>query len=133
MGLKRAPVTIELDGRQRTLKFDLNALCLFEEQAGASVIEALQKRSMTHIRSLLWAGLIHEDPLLTVDDVGKMEFDNLRDVVLKVVSAFNADQPAQTSIRPTEAPDLLTNGSTGSTSGASADTTSVLMSTSSGA
>lgn len=128
MGLRRPPVMIELDGKQRTLKFDLNALCLFEEAAGIGITEALQKRSMSAIRALLWAGLIHEDPLLTVDDVGKMEFGGLREMVQSLVSALGTDQPAS---RPTGAP-AIPALPTGDRSGAEDDTISVLTSANSG-
>ena len=110
MGVRRTPVKIELDGKERTLKFDLNALCLFEETAKQGITEALRQRSMSAIRALIWAGLIHEDPMLTIDDVGKMEFRSLQDIVVKVVSALSTDQPAEP--RPTEAPEQQ-NGSTG--------------------
>ena len=121
MGVRRTPVKIELDGKERTLKFDLNALCLFEETAKQGITEALRQRSMSAIRALIWAGLIHEDPMLTIDDVGKMEFRSLQDIVVKVVSALSTDQPAEP--RPTEAPEQQ-NGSTGGRSGASDGTTS---------
>ena len=131
MGLKRIPVTIELDGRERVLRYDLNALCMFEESTKLGISEALQTRSMAAIRALLWAGLIHEDPMLTIEDVGRMEFGSLRDMVTKVVSALNSDQPAvAASARPTEAPAAV--ASTGAVSGASDDSISVLAMANSG-
>lgn len=134
MGLKRIPVTIELDGRERVLRYDLNALCLFEESTKQGVREALQDLRMASIRALLWAGLIHEDPLLTIEDVGKMEFGSLRDMVTKVVSALNSDQPAvAAAARPTEAPAMMAVvASTGPVSGASDDSISVLQTANSG-
>lgn len=134
MGLKRIPVTIELDGRERVLRYDLNALCMFEESTKLGIAEALQTRSMSAIRALLWAGLIHEDPLLTIEDVGKMEFGSLRDMVTKVVSALNSDQPAvAAAARPTEAPAMMAVvASTGAVSGASDDSISVLQTANSG-
>lgn len=130
MGLRRRPVTIELDGKERALKYDLNALCMFEEHQKIGITEALQKRSMSAIRALLWVGLIHEDPLLTIEDVGRMEFGSLRDIVTKVVSALNSDQPA--AERPIEAPEAAPDELTGAVSGASDDMTLVLATTNSG-
>ena len=133
MGLRRNPVTIELDGRQRVLKYDLNALCLFEESTKQGVREALQELRMSSIRALLWAGLIHEDPLLTIEDVGKMEFGSLRDMVAQVVSALNDQPAAAAAARPTEAPAMTAVvASTGAVSGASDDSISVLQTANSG-
>jgi hypothetical protein len=130
MGIRRKPVTIELDGKERALKYDLNALCMFEEHQKIGITEALQKRSMSAIRALLWVGLIHEDPLLTIEDVGRMEFGSLRDIVTKVVSALNQDQTAPE--RPTEALEAAAVESTGADSGASDDMTLVLAKANSG-
>lgn len=132
MGIRRKPVTIELDGRERTLKYDLNALCLFEEQAGIGITEALTKPRMSSIRALLWAGLIHEDALLTVDDVGRMAFGSLGEVMRTCMLAFNADTAAPES-RPTAAPEIAAASPTGASSGASDDTISVLAMANSGA
>lgn len=132
MGIRRLPVTIELDGKERSLKFDLNALCLFEEQAKTSLRSALADLSMTSVRTLVWAGLLHEDPLLTVQDVGKMEFVSLRDVSEKVVKALNGDTAsADREARPIAAP-VTIPALTGIRSGASDDSISVLASANSG-
>lgn len=44
------------------------------------------------IRALLWAGLIHEDKDLTIDDVGKFP-PNLTDVSLKIIEALAPSMP----------------------------------------
>ena len=53
MALRRKLVTIELDGAPRLLRYDLNALCAFEEQTGVSITDALKSQSMKAIRALL--------------------------------------------------------------------------------
>lgn len=132
MGLRRQPVTIVLDGRERTLRYDLNALCLFEEHTKSSLSRALAERSMSATRALLWAGLLHEDPLLTIDDVGKMELESLRDVSEKIAQAFSGD--AKTARPPEETPQTteITDRSTGDVSGVPGATISALTTTNSG-
>jgi hypothetical protein len=129
MGIRRTPVKIELDGKERELRFDLNALCLFEETAKLPLAEALSIRSMSVIRALIWAGLIHEDPLLTVDDVGRMEVLSLPEMINRVMQALGSSQPS--AARPTEAP-AVPAILTGANSGASDDTISVLTIANSG-
>jgi len=75
---ERDEVSIRLD-RVRTLKYDLNALAEFEEAAGRSMFDmfrALQEKRETFgvrtARLLLWAGLLHEDPSLTVRQAGDL-------------------------------------------------------------
>jgi hypothetical protein len=79
-GTQRAPsvvspdVPIELD-RPRMLRFDLNAFCAFETTVGQS-IEAVwgsfDRQPFTSIRALLWAGLLHEEPELTLEGAGRL-------------------------------------------------------------
>jgi hypothetical protein len=63
---------IDLD-RPRSLRFDFNALAAYEEATGESVMaSSFAIDSARKIRALLWAGLLHEDATLTVQDVGAM-------------------------------------------------------------
>jgi len=57
--------SIELD-RMRTLRFDINAMADFEDVYGKSLMDVLATGmiSFSALRSLLWAGLKHEDPQL---------------------------------------------------------------------
>jgi len=62
------------DGVERTIKFTLNALAELEDRYG-SVDEAfkqLDNNSIKAVRCILWAGLIHEDPELTEQQVGNL-------------------------------------------------------------
>lgn len=80
----RGGVAIEVGGKDRTLKFDLNALAEVEDRLKLSgindVIPLLERISIRTVRCLLWAGLFHEDPTLTEKDVGSWNID-VRDVV----------------------------------------------------
>lgn len=59
-------VTLELGGKERTLKFDLNAFAELEERFGSveEAMRALQQGGMKAIRTILWVGLIHEEVIL---------------------------------------------------------------------
>lgn len=66
-------VPIQLD-KERHLKYDFNAFCEIEERLGSvdAAFDILQNFSIKGMRTLLWAGLIHEDDSLTEREVGAM-------------------------------------------------------------
>lgn len=70
-------VPIELD-KTRRLRFDMNALAALEEQGvnlfDDDVLSDLAKviKSPRNIRLFVWAGLLHEDPELTPQQVGAL-------------------------------------------------------------
>lgn len=77
------------DGVERTIKFTLNALAELEELYGSvqNAFDKLEKEnSMKALRSILWAGFLHETPDLTEQEVG-----NLIDVAYmqELVSTLN--------------------------------------------
>jgi len=76
----RGEASIRLD-KTRTLRYDFNALAEFEEKAGLPITEAVRsfqneegdpRVSFKTIRLLLWAGLLHEEPDLTVRKAGNL-------------------------------------------------------------
>jgi hypothetical protein len=73
--------TIELD-KPRTLRYDLNALCAIEETTGKPLAEAVSSNTFSAMRVIIWAGLKHEDPALTVEAVGAMVDPALMNVAL---------------------------------------------------
>ena len=107
-------VQIDLD-KERHLKFDLNALCEIEILTGQSFSDL--DASMQTIRIVLWAGLIHEDADLTLQDVGKLiHGGNLAEVNRAVSEAFGATMPdGDADAEPAKNP----NSSTGLDSGPS--------------
>lgn len=83
--------TILLD-KQRTLRFTLNALSLIEERFGdmQKASEQAQNGKVSVIRTLLWAGLVHEDNALSEEQVGDMvDMTNLEAVVKAIEQAFS--------------------------------------------
>ena len=65
-------VVVELD-KARKLRYDLNAVCEIEEQLNVPISQLGDlEANARNIRLLLWAGLVWDDPELTVASVGKM-------------------------------------------------------------
>ncbi|SHH05865.1 hypothetical protein [Tepidibacter thalassicus] len=89
--LKQVGIKIKLD-KERHLLFDLNSFCELEDRFGSiqKAFEELQKGSVKGIRTLLWAGLIHEDEGLTEKEVGKMitleKLNEVVDIISKAIS-----------------------------------------------
>jgi len=88
-------IPIQLD-KERHLKFDLNAFAELEDIYGDinNAFEAMQKGSIKAIRALLWAGLIHEDKTLTIEQVGSMiDMSNINEVVGAISKAISEALP----------------------------------------
>ena len=84
------------DGVERTIKFTLNAMAELEDRYG-SVEEAfkqLDNSSIKAVRCILWAGLIHEDPDLTEQQVGNLiDIQYMQELMASLGEAFDADMP----------------------------------------
>jgi hypothetical protein len=119
------PVTVMLD-RERELVYDLNAICSFEEATGLSVVDALRSLTMTNIRALIWAGLLVDDPALTLNQAGALiRFTDIAAVTQSLRDALRSDlAQADDAERPTNETAVVNGASTGAVSGLSADTTS---------
>ena len=93
--VKEISVPVHLD-RPRTIKFDLNAFSELEEKYGnmEKAFHAMQGGSMKAARTLLWAGLLHEDDTLTERQVGGMvTLDNLETVMDSISKALMEAMP----------------------------------------
>lgn len=87
-------VKIELD-RERHLKFDLNAACQIEEHTGKNYFKMLgDGLTASDLRAVLWAGLVHEDADLTIEQIGAMIHPG------KVVTLMEAISEAVTASLP---------------------------------
>jgi hypothetical protein len=99
----RGTVALEIGGKERTLKIDLNALAEVEDRLKVSgmndLMPLLERVSIRAVRCLLWAALIHEDPTLTEKDVGAWTM-NLQEVVQKLSQALQAS--FRVELMPTE-------------------------------
>lgn len=67
---------LELDlDKKRKLTFDFNALCTIEKVVGKNALFDMSlwmKPTAGELRAILWAGLLSDDPNLTLEDTGKL-------------------------------------------------------------
>lgn len=88
-------IPIDLD-RRRHLKLDLNALVLLEEYSGKDLTggEQWNARGARDLRYFLWACLQHEEPGLTLEQVGSLiHVGNLGYVSEQLAKAWRAAMP----------------------------------------
>lgn len=92
--IKPKAAKVVLNGTERNLKFDLNAFAELEEIYGSidAAMQAMEKGSIKSIRTLIWAGLIHEDEKLTEKQVGS--WIALRDLEPMTIALKNAMETA---------------------------------------
>ncbi len=83
-------VTLELD-KARNLRYGMNALVKVEEMTGKAITKLdLENLSMKDLRTIVYAGLCHEDDTLTADKVGALidEYSDITIVANKLGEAF---------------------------------------------
>lgn len=71
LGCMKPSVLIELD-KPRNIRLDTNAIALVEEVLDKPIDEFGTRFGVREIRAVLWAGLLHEDKSLTLEDVGNL-------------------------------------------------------------
>ena len=108
--VKSKAVKITLtDGVERTIKFTLNAMAELEDRYG-SVEEAfkqLDNNSIKAVRCILWAGLIHEDPDLTEQQVGNLiDIQYMQELMASLGDAFDANMPEAEKLPESTEPKL---------------------------
>lgn len=87
-----------LDGVERVIKFDLNAMAELEDKYGSveAAFEALEKNSIKALRFILWAGLVHEDESLTERQVGSLiDMKYMQDIMDNLGEALESDMPSE--------------------------------------
>ena len=70
--MKKNMEQVVLNGETRHLYYNLNSFELIEELTGQSIDSIGDNLSMKNLKALIYAGLVHEDKNLTLDDVGNM-------------------------------------------------------------
>ena len=126
MPLPRVRVSVQLD-RPRTLVLDFNAYCRVEEVTGISLLVGQEAfSSMRMMRAIVWAGLLHEDPTLTLEGVGDLlQEANAEEVLGKIYVAYGLSLPDLDEDEEGESNDSdPPSPPTGEKSGPPADTTS---------
>ncbi|QQK75096.1 hypothetical protein HUG15_05745 [Salicibibacter cibarius] len=68
------PVRVELDGEEKLLRFDFNAMADFEDVMGYGLFAAVQEGQIGFrtIRAFYWAGLKWKEKGLTIDRTGQI-------------------------------------------------------------
>lgn len=86
------PVSIELD-RERKLSYSLNAMCALDE-LGIQVATTKDLARPKVLRAVLWAGLLDDDPSLTLEQAGKLiSVGDLPRLARAIEQAFAGAQP----------------------------------------
>lgn len=88
--MAKKSVTIELD-KARNLRYGMNALVKVEELTGKPITKLdLENLSMKDLRTIMFAGLYHEDKSLTPEKVGELidEYSDVGSVATKLGEAF---------------------------------------------
>lgn len=102
--------TIELkDGIRHEILFDMNALVELEDAFGGTVqeaFEASQKGYFKAIRAIIYAGLSHEEPALSLKEVGRLiDFEKLSDLGQTLQSAADSQMGTSESLPVVEGMD----------------------------
>lgn len=85
-------IYLEIGGMQRKLTFDFNAVCVVDELTGINLLEAsVSTVSAPNVRALLFASLLHDEPKLTIEEVGSwITMSNLINVRKAITAAWFA-------------------------------------------
>ena len=78
------------DGESYRLRYDFNAICEYEGATGRSIANLTDGAfGARDIRALLWAGLLHEHPRMTLQKAGAlMPIDELEELTRACVTAI---------------------------------------------
>lgn len=121
-------VSIKLD-RERHLKFGLRAMRAIQEKTGKNPLEGTlwseEKPDVNDFIIFLWAGLLHDDPDITIDQAISLadEHSNLPELIQTIYDAFARSMPESTEETERDGDDDPLS-STGSSGGPSEDTPS---------
>lgn len=99
-GKRNPEIPIELGGKLRHLRFDINAMATFEELTGLNLMKPSVQRKLasdmtvTQFRAFLYACLVHEDEALTLKQVGGfITTENMEEIAGKINQAKEAAAP----------------------------------------
>lgn len=85
-------VKLNICGKERTVRYPVFALIKLKKDTGIQLKDLQDKEKaedLETIIAIIWAGLIHEDNKITVEDVAKdIELDQLEDVAKKVTEVL---------------------------------------------
>jgi hypothetical protein len=116
---RSVPITL-LDGKPRHVYLGFNALNTLVEKLGVDIMNAQTTittaggpEMLKTIRAILWAGLIHEDEMLTIEDAGDLiEFSKLDEITNAVLKALALSFKSGGELKNAEKPVTETSPST---------------------
>jgi len=102
--MPKQSIPVELGGTTKHLRYDFNALVALEDQLGIPISDIGNMMAgsvkLGDLRSLIWAGLIHEDKSLTPADVGEwLDFGQLNYIADQVRVAFESAFPEESEVK----------------------------------
>ncbi|MFC6644139.1 hypothetical protein ACFQBQ_00740 [Granulicella cerasi] len=85
-------VYLDIAGKKRKLLFDFNAIIKVEELTGINLLQAVvSDLEAKNIRALLYASLLHDEPNLTIEEVGSwITLKNLANIRTAINTAWFA-------------------------------------------
>jgi hypothetical protein len=92
----RPEVKVDLGGKVRVMKFDLNAMAEYEELTGKNILSRFNTKNMgaRELRALLFACLSGDDETLTLKDVGSWVTPaTMNEISSALTDAFSASVP----------------------------------------
>ena len=100
MDLKTKSVKVNLLGKERELRFDMNTFCELEEIYGDLDVafDALSKMKLKAVRAFVYAALKSEDDNITLTQVGKgLGIEDLESLANSLSEALESAMPKEES------------------------------------
>lgn len=100
MPTKSTPIKLT-DGKERTLRYDWDSMCRFEEEFGYSIIEVGKRLGSGTINFLdvtraIWVGLLHEEKPMSLREVKQiLSLDDFFDYLKSVGPAISEAIPTE--------------------------------------
>lgn len=93
---KKERITVNVAGKEREIRFPVSALIKLKKEAGINISDLQsdeeKARDIETIVALIWAGLVTDDPDLTIDYLAdNMELHELNEVAEKIGEAINQE------------------------------------------
>lgn len=88
----RGGVNVTIGGKERELRYTLNALADLQDRLNlngmSQFTKVLEDMDFRTLRIMLWAGLIHQDPDLKVEDVGSWRDLDIQTAAQSITAAL---------------------------------------------
>lgn len=110
MQFKQKAITVNINGKDFNIFYDLNAYSELENRYGSidKAMDELSKGSLKALRIILWAGLIHDNTVfddftgepvsygITIGEVGRMlSMQNMKEITENLTKAITDSMPEE--------------------------------------